>query len=50
MIKKTKKAEAKKITTKRLQTLMEKRLSKAEISEIEDQVMLEANILRLLQR
>lgn len=44
-----KSAVQKKFTTKRFQGLMEKRLSTAEISEIERQAMLEARALKSLQ-
>jgi transcriptional regulator with XRE-family HTH domain len=44
-----KKVKAKKITTKSFQKLMEKRLTKLEIAEIEHQAMLEARALKLLQ-
>ncbi len=41
--------KTKKIKTKSFQALMEKRLSKAEIAEIEQQVTLEAKALKALQ-
>lgn len=48
-IEKKKKVETKKFTTKSFQKLIEKRLTKPEIAEIEHQAMLEARALKLLQ-
>jgi transcriptional regulator with XRE-family HTH domain len=41
--------KTKKIKTKKFDTLLEKRLTKAEIEEIEQQAMLEARVLKTLQ-
>jgi len=46
---KKKKVEPKKFATKSFQKLMETRLTKVEIAEIEDQAMLEARALKSLQ-
>ncbi|MFH1831735.1 MAG: hypothetical protein ABH827_02925 [bacterium] len=44
-----KKMETKKFTTKSFQKLVEKRLTKLEIAEIEQQAMLEVRVLKSLQ-